>query len=46
MICRGALDDAQQMQCINHLNATGMQVCLPLDFGKPRLGIKRVAHGR
>ena len=46
MICRGALDDAQQMQSINYLAATGMQVCLLLDFGKPRLGIKRVTQGR
>jgi len=46
MICLGALDDPQQMQCIDYLKATGMHVCLLLDFGKPRLGIKRVAHGR
>jgi GxxExxY protein len=45
MICRGALNDVQQVQCINYLKVTGMQICLLLDFGKPRLGIKRMAHG-
>ena len=40
-----ALDDAHQMQCINYLKATGLQLCLLLNFGRPRLEIKRVAHG-
>ena len=40
-----ALDDAHRMQCTNYLKATGLQLCLPIDFGKPRLEIKRVAHG-
>ena len=40
-----ALDDAHRMQCTNYLKATGLRLCLLLDFGKPRLEIKRVAHG-
>ena len=40
-----ALGDADQMQCIDHLKATGLRLCLPLNFGKSRLEIKRVAHG-
>ena len=40
-----ALDDAHRMQCTNCLKATGLQLCLLLNFGKPRLEIKRVAHG-
>jgi len=40
-----ALDDAHQMQCVNYLKATGLQLCLLLNFGRPRLEIKRVAHG-
>ena len=40
-----ALDDAHQMQCINCLKATGLRLCLLLNFGRPRLEIKRVAHG-
>ena len=40
-----ALDDAHRMQCSNCLKATGLQLCLLLNFGKPRLEIKRVVHG-
>ncbi len=40
-----ALDDAHRMQCTNDRKATGLQLCLPRNFGKPRLEIKRVAHG-
>jgi len=39
------LDDAHGMQCINYLKATGLQLCLPLNFGNPRMEIKRVVHG-
>ena len=34
-----------RMQCINYLKATGLQLCLLLNLGKPRLEIKREAHG-
>jgi GxxExxY protein len=40
-----ALDDAHRMQCTNYLKATGPRLCLLLNFGKPRLEIKRVVHG-
>jgi GxxExxY protein len=40
-----ALDDTHRMQCTNYLKATGLRLCLPLNFGKPRLEIKRVANG-
>ena len=40
-----ALDDMHRMQCTNYLKATGLQLCLLLNFGKPRLEIKRVVHG-
>ena len=33
-----------RMQCANYPKATGLQLCLLLNFGKPRLEIKRVAH--
>jgi PD-(D/E)XK nuclease superfamily len=32
-----ALDDAHRLQCTNYAKATGLQLCLLLDFGKPRL---------
>src|SRR6266700_6128568 len=37
-----ALDDSHRMQCTNYLKATGLRLCLLLNFGKPRLEIKRV----
>ena len=40
-----ALDDAHRMQCINYLKATGLRLCLLLNFGKSRLEIKRAVHG-
>jgi GxxExxY protein len=40
-----ALDDAHRIQCTNYLKATGLRLCLLLNFGKSRLEIKRVAHG-
>jgi GxxExxY protein len=40
-----ALDDVHRMQCTNYLKAAGLRLCLLLNFGKPRLEIKRVVHG-
>ncbi len=40
-----ALDDIHRMQCTNYLKATGLSLCLLLNFGKPRLEIKRVVLG-
>jgi GxxExxY protein len=37
-----AFDEAHWAQCINYLKATGMHVCLLINFGKPRVEIKRV----
>jgi hypothetical protein len=39
------LGDVHRMQCINYLKATGLALCLLLNFGKPRLEIKRVVRG-
>ncbi len=38
------LDTAHTAQCINYLKATGLHLCLLLNFGKPRLEIQRIAH--
>jgi GxxExxY protein len=32
-------------QCLNYLKATGLRLFLLLNFGTPRLEIKRVVHG-
>jgi GxxExxY protein len=39
-----ALDEAHRLQCVNYLKATGRQLCLLLNFGNPRLEIKRVVN--
>ena len=39
-----ALDEAHFAQCIKYLNATGLRLCLLLNFGKPRLEIRRIAN--
>ena len=41
-----ALDDVHAAQCLNYLNATGFPVCLLLNFGRPKLEIKRFANPR
>ena len=38
------LDEAHRAQCINYLKATDLQLCLLLNFGNPRLEIKRMAN--
>src|ERR1700676_1188411 len=40
-----AVTEIHRAQCINYLRATGLQVCLLLNFGNPRLDIKRVVLG-
>ncbi len=38
--CR-ELADAHAAQCLNYLKATGMAVCLLLNFGKARIDVRR-----
>ena len=37
-----ALDAVHAAQCLNYLRATGMPVCLLLNFGRSRLEIRRL----
>jgi GxxExxY protein len=37
------LDKAHWVQCLNYLKATALRLCLLLNFGKPRVEIKRIA---
>ena len=39
-----ALDPVHTAQCINYLKATGLHLCLLLNFGRPRREIHRVAY--
>ncbi len=36
------LDDTHSAQCMNYLKATGFKICLLINFGKPRVDIKRI----
>ena len=39
------IQDAHLAQCLNYLKATGYKICLLINFGKPRLEVKRVIFG-
>lgn len=36
-----AFDDVHKAQCINYLKATGLRVCLLINFGRSKIEIKR-----
>ncbi len=40
-----ALDNIHQAQCLNYLKATGMSVCLLVNFGTPKIEVKRIVSG-
>jgi GxxExxY protein len=39
-----ALNNIHRAQCLNYLKATGLHMCLLLNFGSPRLEIKRLVR--
>jgi len=39
-----ALDNVHRAQCMNYLRASGLRLCLLLNFGRPRLEIVRIVH--
>nr|WP_294545030.1 GxxExxY protein [uncultured Rhodopila sp.] len=40
-----ALDSMHGAQCLNYLKATGFALCLLMNFGNPRVEIRRIARG-
>ena len=40
-----SLNDIHTAQCVNYLKATGLQVCLLVNFGAPKATVKRVVYG-
>lgn len=38
------IDDVHLAQCLNYLRATGLKVCLLINFGKSKVEIKRVVN--
>jgi len=41
-----ALDTNHGAQCLHYLKATGLTLCLLLNFGTPRLEIRRLINGQ
>ncbi|MGD0999600.1 MAG: GxxExxY protein [Candidatus Brocadiia bacterium] len=39
-----ALDDVHLAQCLNYLKATGLSLCLLINFGKPSADVRRVVN--
>jgi len=39
-----ALDEIHMAQCLNYLKATGLRVCLLINFGKPQIEVKRIVR--
>lgn len=39
-----ALDDAHLAQCLNYLNTTGLRLCLLINFGQPRVEVRRIVR--
>ena len=39
-----ALDDIHMAQCIDYLKAAGLRLCLLLNFGQPRVQIRRIRN--
>ena len=39
-----ALDEVNVAQCLNYLKATDLRVCLLLNFGRPKLEIRRIVN--
>ncbi|MEE8397246.1 MAG: GxxExxY protein [bacterium] len=38
------LDEIHMAQCLNFLKATNLKICLLINFGRPRIQIKRVVN--
>ena len=39
-----SFDDVHLAQCLNYLKATGVSICLLLNFGSSKVEVKRVVH--
>jgi GxxExxY protein len=39
-----SFEDVHYVQCMNYLKATGLRVCLLINFGTPRIQIKRLVN--
>lgn len=39
-----AFDNVHSAQCLNYLKATGLRLCLLINFGNPRVEMKRIVR--
>lgn len=39
-----SLDDIHVAQCLNYLKATNLKLCLLLNFGTPKVGVRRIVN--
>ena len=39
-----SLDPIHRMQCVHYLRATGMRICLLINFGRPRVEVFRLVN--
>jgi GxxExxY protein len=39
-----AIEDIHKAQCLHYLKATGKQICLLINFGTPKIQIKRIVN--
>lgn len=37
-----SFDNTHMMQCLNYLRASGLPVCLLINFGRPKIEVKRI----
>ena len=37
-----SFDEIHMAQCLNYLKATGLHICLLINFGKPQVDVKRI----
>jgi GxxExxY protein len=40
-----SFDEVHRAQCMNYLKATGLKVCLLVNFGNPKVEVKRIVRG-
>ncbi len=38
------LDEIHMAQCLNYLRATGLKICMLINFGNPKVEIKRIVN--
>jgi GxxExxY protein len=40
------IEDIHVAQCLNYLKATGRRICLLINFGNPRVEIRRIINNK